>query len=162
MSTLCFNVRALALQVKPLLQATRMDEVIATKDDEIKKVKEVADKTSSELEELRKTHTVVVTERQALLADLTKERDHTAELDEERRLLANNKKNLEEYSHDLENRIGEEEEHLKKLVDENKKLQQNFQDLEDQYARHPRSISLYLFDGVLYCIVHRNILNCSN
>lgn len=122
------------LQVKPLLEATRMDEVIAAKDDEIRKVKEVADKSVNELEELRKAHTAVVSERQVLLSDLAKERDHTAELDEERRLLANNKKNLEEYSHDLENRLVEEEEHMKKLADENKKLQQNFQDIEDQYV----------------------------
>lgn len=122
------------LQVKPLLEATRMDEVIAAKDDEIRKVKEVADKSVNELEELRKMHSAVVSERQVLLSDLAKERDHTAELDEERRLLANNKKNLEEYSHDLENRLVEEEEHLKKLADENKKLQQNFQDIEDQYV----------------------------
>ena len=156
--------------MKPLLQATRMDEVIAAKDDEIKKVKEVADKTSGELEDLRKAHTAVVSERQVLLADLTKERDHTAELDEERRLLANNKKNLEEYSHDLENRLGEEEEHLKKLVDENKKLQQNFQDVEDQCARHPRFLILFRFHFIsliAYCTVNllyigRHNFSCSN
>uniref|UniRef100_A0A3Q4G561 Myosin-10-like n=1 Tax=Neolamprologus brichardi TaxID=32507 RepID=A0A3Q4G561_NEOBR len=117
-------------KVKPLLQVTRQDEEIQTREAALQKAKEQLTRAEQDYTELDRKHLI---EEKAVLADqLQAEAELFAEAEEMRARLASRKQELEEVLGELETRLEEEEERGVQLANEKKKMQQNIQDLEEQ------------------------------
>ncbi|KAJ3601280.1 hypothetical protein NHX12_032253 [Muraenolepis orangiensis] len=119
-------------KVKPLLQMSRQEDEIRTKDDELSKVKERQVYAEQQLEEMEGKQHQLSAEKLALQEQLQAETELCAEAEEMRSRLAAKKQELEEILHDLEARVEEEEERATHLQTERKKMQQNITDLEQQ------------------------------
>ncbi|XP_078426782.1 myosin-10-like [Cetorhinus maximus] len=119
-------------KVKPLLQVTRQEEELLSKEDELTKVKEKHVKVEADLTAMARKHQQLVEEKNILAEQLQAETELFAEAEEMRARLANKKQELEEILHDLEARVEEEEERNQQMQNEKKKMQQHIQDLEEQ------------------------------
>ncbi|XP_072339298.1 myosin-10 isoform X2 [Scyliorhinus torazame] len=119
-------------KVKPLLQVTRQEEELLSKEDELTKVKEKHVKVEADLTAMARKHQQLVEEKNILAEQLQAETELFAEAEEMRARLANKKQELEEILHDLEARVEEEEERNQQIQNEKKKMQQHVQDLEEQ------------------------------
>uniref|UniRef100_UPI00358E3D65 myosin-10-like isoform X3 n=1 Tax=Myxine glutinosa TaxID=7769 RepID=UPI00358E3D65 len=119
-------------KVKPLLQVTRQEEELQSKEEELQKVKERHVKAEMDFADLECKHTQLVDEKQMLAEQLQAETELCAEAEEMRSRLAAKKQELEEMMHELEARVEEEEERAAELLQEKKRMQQNVQDLEEQ------------------------------
>uniref|UniRef100_A0A671YG95 Myosin-9 n=1 Tax=Sparus aurata TaxID=8175 RepID=A0A671YG95_SPAAU len=104
-------------KVKPLLQVSRQEEEMLAKDEELHKVKEKHLYAEQQLQEMEEKQQQLCAEKMA---------------EEMRARLAAKKQELEEFLHDLEGRVEEEEERAAQLLTEKKKMQQNIGDLEQQ------------------------------
>ncbi|XP_078082178.1 myosin-10 [Mustelus asterias] len=119
-------------KVKPLLQVTRQEEELLSKEDELTKVKEKHVKVEADLTAMARKHQQLIEEKNILAEQLQAETELFAEAEEMRARLANKKQELEEILHDLEARVEEEEERNQQMQNEKKKMQQHVQDLEEQ------------------------------
>ncbi|XP_048466711.1 myosin-10 isoform X3 [Rhincodon typus] len=119
-------------KVKPLLQVTRQEEELLSKEDELTKVKEKHVKVEADLTAMARKHQQLIEEKNILAEQLQAETELFAEAEEMRARLANKKQELEEILHDLEARVEEEEERNQQMQNEKKKMQQHIQDLEEQ------------------------------
>ncbi|XP_059804706.1 myosin-10 isoform X3 [Hypanus sabinus] len=119
-------------KVKPLLQVTRQEEELLSKEDELLKVKAKHIKVEADLTAMARKHQQIIEEKNILAEQLQAETELFAEAEEMRARLAHKKQELEEILHDLEARVEEEEERNQQLQNEKKKMQQHIQDLEEQ------------------------------
>ncbi|XP_035769813.1 myosin-10 isoform X5 [Neolamprologus brichardi] len=119
-------------KVKPLLQVTRQDEEIQTREAALQKAKEQLTRAEQDYTELDRKHVQLIEEKAVLADQLQAEAELFAEAEEMRARLASRKQELEEVLGELETRLEEEEERGVQLANEKKKMQQNIQDLEEQ------------------------------
>ncbi|CAL8247285.1 unnamed protein product [Lota lota] len=119
-------------KVKPLLQVTRQDEEIQSREAELQKAKDSLGRVELDYVELDRKHTQLQEEKTVLADQLLAEAELFAEAEEMRARLASRKQELEEVLSELESRLEDEEERGVQLTNEKKKLQQNVQDLEEQ------------------------------
>ncbi|XP_078739237.1 LOW QUALITY PROTEIN: uncharacterized protein LOC144952628 [Lampetra fluviatilis] len=119
-------------KVKPLLQVSRQEEEMLSKDDEIAKLADRQTKMVFEMAELEKKQQQLCEEKLQLAEQLQAESELCAEAEDARARLVARKQELEMLVRDMEGRWNEEEERAAALADEKKKLQQNLLDMEDQ------------------------------
>ncbi|XP_062388682.1 myosin-11 [Sardina pilchardus] len=121
-------------KVKPLLQVTRQEEEMGEKEEELKKAKETAQKSETQLKEINQKHTKLLEEKNQLQDKLQAETELYAEAEEMRVRLEAKKQELEEVLHEMEARMEEEEERSLALQQEKKDKEQQIQDMEKLLA----------------------------
>uniref|UniRef100_A0A669D1K4 Myosin-10 n=1 Tax=Oreochromis niloticus TaxID=8128 RepID=A0A669D1K4_ORENI len=135
-------------KVKPLLQVTRQDEEIQTREAALQKAKEQLTRAEQDYTELDKKHAQLLEEKAVLADQLQAEAELFAEAEEMRARLASRKQELEEVLGELETRLEEEEERGVQLANEKKKMQQNIQDLEEQLEEEESARQRLLLEKV--------------
>ncbi|XP_035990521.1 myosin-10 isoform X5 [Fundulus heteroclitus] len=135
-------------KVKPLLQVSRQDEEIQSREKELHKAKENLTRVEQEYAELDKKHAQLEEEKAVLADQLQAEAELFAEAAEMRERLACRKQELEDIVSQLETRLDEEEERSEQLANEKKKMQQNIQDLEEQLEEEERAKQRLLLEKV--------------
>ncbi|XP_056458277.1 myosin-10 [Gadus chalcogrammus] len=135
-------------KVKPLLQVTRQDEEIQSREAELQKAKDNLGRVELDYVELDRKHTQLQDEKTVLADQLLAEAELFAEAEEMRARLASRKQELEEVLSELESRLEDEEERGVQLTNEKKKLQQNVQDLEEQLEEEEGSRQRLLLEKV--------------
>ncbi|KAJ3598057.1 hypothetical protein NHX12_001571, partial [Muraenolepis orangiensis] len=114
-------------KVKPLLQVTRQDEEIQSREAELLKAKDNLGRVEMDYVELDKKHTQLQEEKTVLADQLQAEAELFAEAEEMRARLANRKQELEEVLSEMESRLEDEEERGVQMTNEKKKIQQHVQ-----------------------------------
>ncbi|XP_026041743.1 myosin-10 isoform X7 [Astatotilapia calliptera] len=135
-------------KVKPLLQVTRQDEEIQTREAALQKAKEQLTRAEQDYTELDRKHVQLIEEKAVLADQLQAEAELFAEAEEMRARLASRKQELEEVLGELETRLEEEEERGVQLANEKKKMQQNIQDLEEQLEEEESARQRLLLEKV--------------
>ncbi|XP_063344718.1 myosin-10 isoform X6 [Pelmatolapia mariae] len=135
-------------KVKPLLQVTRQDEEIQTREAALQKAKEQLTRAEQDYTELDRKHVQLMEEKSVLADQLQAEAELFAEAEEMRARLASRKQELEEVLGELETRLEEEEERGVQLANEKKKMQQNIQDLEEQLEEEESARQRLLLEKV--------------
>lgn len=122
-------------KVKPLLNATRIEDELAALEEKARKTQEALEKEEKLRKELEEQNSKLVTERDALQRQLDGEKGSLSEYMEKSLKLAAQKADLESQLQDLNDRFKEEEDTRNNLFQNKKKLEQEVaglkKDIED-------------------------------
>ncbi|CAH8675825.1 unnamed protein product [Schistosoma rodhaini] len=119
-------------KVRPLLTVTRQEDLVAVKEEELRKIREQMEKVVNELNEMQRSYEKLSNEKIQLNAELQQEHDSNQNLQTERDRLREKLQTLEEDYMELENRDSEEKSKLHNLEAEQKRLLEQISDLSDQ------------------------------
>ncbi|KAG5443779.1 Myosin heavy chain, non-muscle [Clonorchis sinensis] len=119
-------------KVRPLLTVTRQEEVVAAKEDELRKVREALEKITNELAELQRSYEKLTKEKTQLQAELEQEHESNQNIQAERLRLLERIQNLEDEFMEMENKGVEEKVKLQNADLEIKRLKEQVADLSDQ------------------------------
>lgn len=126
-------------KVKPLLPVTGQEEKIVKTEEELKKFKDSFEKQKSDMDDLEGRYAQVIQEKTILTEQLQAEIAACAEAEESRIRLETKKEELEDFLHELELRVEDEEEKNAAMLEERKKYQQMVADLEEQLEEEEQS-----------------------
>ncbi|XP_033121498.1 myosin-10-like isoform X2 [Anneissia japonica] len=126
-------------KVKPLLNVTRQEDDMRTKEEQLKKVVDKLEVIETDYVEMKQKYSQVMEEKNILAEQLAAEAELSQEAEEMRQQLAAKKQQLEDVLHDLEARVEEEEDRGMRLEEEKKKLLVNIGDLEEQLEEEEAS-----------------------
>ncbi|XP_052268175.1 myosin-10-like [Dreissena polymorpha] len=118
--------------VKPLLQVTGQEEKMHVVEIEMNKYKENLDRAKTEMEELERKYAQIIQEKNIPNEQLQAEAEMVEEAREASDRLKVRNDELEDYLHDIRERMEEQEEKVAAMLEERKKYNQTIQDLEDQ------------------------------
>ncbi|KAK4474731.1 hypothetical protein MN116_001856 [Schistosoma mekongi] len=119
-------------KVRPLLTVTRQEDLVAVKEEELRKIREQLEKVVNDLNELQRSYEKLSNEKAQLNAELQQEHDSNQNLQTERDRLREKLQALEEDYMELENKDNEEKSKLHTLEAEQKRLLEQISDLSDQ------------------------------
>ncbi|CAH8583012.1 unnamed protein product [Schistosoma turkestanicum] len=119
-------------KVRPLLTVTRQEDLVALKEEELRKIREQMEKVVNDLSELQRSYEKLSNEKAQLNAELQQEHDSNQNLQTERDRLREKLQALEEDYMELENKDNEEKSKLHNLEAEQKRLLEQISDLSDQ------------------------------
>ncbi|CAH8641262.1 unnamed protein product [Heterobilharzia americana] len=119
-------------KVRPLLTVTRQEDLVAVKEEELRKIREQMEKVTSDLSEVQRAYEKLSNEKAQLNAELQQEHDSNQNLQMERDRLREKLQALEEDYVELENKDNEEKSRLHALEAEQKRLLEQLTDLSDQ------------------------------
>ncbi|OON14868.1 myosin head [Opisthorchis viverrini] len=119
-------------KVRPLLTVTRQEEVVAAKEDELRKVREALEKITNDLAELQRSYEKLTKERTQLQAELEQEHESNQNIQAERLRLLERIQNLEDEFLEMENKGVDEKVKLQNADLEIKRLKEQVADLSDQ------------------------------
>ncbi|TGZ64912.1 hypothetical protein CRM22_006176 [Opisthorchis felineus] len=119
-------------KVRPLLTVTRQEEVVAAKEDELRKVREALEKITNDLAELQRSYEKLTKEKTQLQAELEQEHESNQNIQAERLRLLERIQNLEDEFLEMENKGVEEKVKLQNADLEIKRLKEQVADLSDQ------------------------------
>ncbi|TPP57426.1 Non-muscle myosin II heavy chain [Fasciola gigantica] len=119
-------------KVRPLLTVTRQEEIVAAKEDELRKVREALEKITGEHGEVQRAYEKLTKEKNQLHAELQQEHESNQNMQTERVRLLEKLQALEEEYADVENRSLEDKAKLQTFELEQKRLQERITDLSDQ------------------------------
>nr|CAH8819296.1 unnamed protein product [Trichobilharzia regenti] len=119
-------------KVRPLLTVTRQEDLVAVKEEELRKIREQMEKVVNDLSEMQRAYEKMSNEKAQLNAELQQEHDSNQNLQVERDRLREKLQSLEEDYIELENKDNEEKSRLQTLESEQKRLLEQITDLSDQ------------------------------
>ncbi|KAL3321191.1 Myosin-10 [Cichlidogyrus casuarinus] len=148
-------------KVKPLLSVTRQEELVAVKEAELRKAKDVLEKTSDALTEVQRSYEILTKEKTQLTAELQQERDSNADMFEQRQSLLTRISKLEFDLGEMEVREQEDRTRLQDLEGERKRFEEQIADLSEQLEqeeaqRQKAQVDKTTFETKLKSLAERN------
>ncbi|KAF7232777.1 hypothetical protein EG68_07882 [Paragonimus skrjabini miyazakii] len=119
-------------KVRPLLTVTRQEEVVAAKEDELRKVHETLEKVNTEHAEVQRAYEKLTKEKNQLQAELAQEHESNQNMQSERVRLLERLQALEDELVDVETKGTEDKVKLQTYELEQKRLKEQIADLSDQ------------------------------
>ncbi|KAF6780472.1 hypothetical protein AHF37_00056 [Paragonimus kellicotti] len=119
-------------KVRPLLTVTRQEEVVAAKEDELRKVHETLEKINTEHAEVQRAYEKLTKEKNQLQAELAQEHESNQNMQSERVRLLERLQALEDELVDVETKGTEDKVKLQTYELEQKRLKEQIADLSDQ------------------------------
>ncbi|CAH8469517.1 unnamed protein product [Dicrocoelium dendriticum] len=119
-------------KVRPLLAVTRQEELVAAKEDELRKVQEALEKITTDHTEVQRAYEKLTKEKNQLQAELAQEHESSQNVLEERMRLLEKVRALEEDYLDLESKGAEDKTKLQAAEHEMKRLKEQLADVSDQ------------------------------
>lgn len=138
----------LFVRIKPLLQITRQEEEMKSKEDELKKAKDKMEKAELEVKEMESRIQSLQEEKNNALTKMQRDADTIQDMDEKLNSLTTKKTELEEVIADLEQQLTDEDKRMRTLKDELKKVQTQLKETEDAKSSLESEVQKYSLEKV--------------